>query len=74
MTIPRSGSGRQYGYGYTGKKKELTDEERKLLKGTVVPIKKASAKNWRKDPNMRNKAGGKGVIAPNISKLKIKKA
>ena len=43
------------------------------MKGTVVPIKTAG-KNWRKDPNMKNKAGGKGVIAPNISKLKIKKA
>ena len=52
MTIPRSGSGRQYGYGYSGKKKELTDEERKLLKGTVVPIKTAG-KKWKKDPNMK---------------------
>ena len=47
MTIPRSGSGRQYGYGYTGKKKELTEKELKLLKGTVVPLKKAKKKTNR---------------------------
>ncbi len=44
MTIPRSGSGRQYGFGYPGKQKELTEKELKLLKGTVVPLKEAKKK------------------------------
>ena len=70
----RSGTPRQYGYGGTRPQNSGYKDE----PGKVVPITPANkpqtrhaSKGWKKDPDMKNKAGKKGVIAPNVKTASV---